>query len=476
MRRTERQVVRLRGGRILGVLTFVALSTFAAPAFGQTPGDPAVTAQGARIEPSAMQIVRWSRVGSGLEAIVSLPAVLSGRTVTEASFAVTAGAESVPFTVARLAADQLDIALVVTSFGAPTAQPSDDAIRGAIVEFVAALPPGGRVAVVGDDPPRSLSSLTGDRAALSLALSTRGVAAAAIDPALRLGADAVVGARRPIVVMIGPGLPVAGTVPTWWPDAVPLYAARAEPTERSTGQFVRNRTGGFATTTPAASIVTALDAVATDLLGQYRITIANVAASIDDLVLRVRVADVDSQATIVLAPGSTRDSPNAAATLPEASPAVVSDLPDAASEGSDPPWTAVIAAVLVVALLAGAAVVARRRDVVAGAVDRRPSPAPDPGAPAPPAEITVVLSARDPAGPEQHAGTDLRQVVRTPADALREVVRHRATTLVIEAGTDDPWPLVHAVAHHDRASGGHTRIVQVSATGTLIDLTNADAR
>jgi hypothetical protein len=90
--------------------------------------------------------------------------------------------------------------------------------------------------------------------------------------------------------------------------------------------------------------------------------------------------------------------------------------------------------------------------------------------------VTVVLSTRDRASSDGAGSSGDGEVVWSPVDALREVIRRHATILVIEPGTDDPWPLVHAVANHDRASGGHTRVVQVSTAGVLIDLTAADER
>jgi hypothetical protein len=338
------------------------------------------------------------------------------------------------------------------------------------------------VAVVADDPPRVLTALTAERAGLGAALTTRGVAPASIDPALHVASDALAGARRPIVVMVGPGLPDAGDVPAWWPTGTTLYAVRVEATERSAGELSRNRTGGFSATRQPTSVVSALDTVAVDLMAQYRITVPDVPAGTDDLVIRVRAAEVDSQATIVLAQPVTANAPAgsiATDSLPPSTPAEPVEAARLATNESGPPWPALAGVVLLLGLFAAAAMFGRRRRTAPDHRSGAGSRASDPGAPTPPAEVTIVLSNRDGPhpGPPLGAGSiaGVAQTVSSPEDALREVIRRHATTLVIEPGATNPWPLVRAVANHDRASGGHTRVIQVASTGALIDLTLAVA-
>jgi hypothetical protein len=86
------------------------------------------------------------------------------------------------------------------------------------------------------------------------------------------------------------------------------------------------------------------------------------------------------------------------------------------------------------------------------------------------APTTIVLASSAASAPAIVRGPGPHQIVHTPTAALREALRHRATTIVVEQGVPDASALVVAVAHHDRASGRRTRVVRMSDTGDIIDL------
>jgi hypothetical protein len=455
------RVARSRQGLCFGALALLV-----------TPVAWAVPAMGDRVDDTGLQVVRWETTATGLDAVVAAPAMLSGRTLHETSFAVEVDTRPTDFTLTPLLGEQLDVAVVVATDPAATEDSSGDATRAAIVELTAGLPAGSRFAVIGDDPPRVLTPLTADRAAVSAALRTPGVAPATVGSALRTAATALAGARRPVVLMAGTGLPDGGYVPDPWPGGTPLYAARVGSVD-GTAVPVRNSSGGFAMTRRPATIVGALDAIAADLSGQYRVTVPTLPADAHDVVVHVRSAEVDAAATIVVRRAVTTTAtvapPATPATgvLPVSPPASAARRADGTGRGGSSGRGLVAIAGIGLVVLAGLTVALARRPT------RRGRPAPAAGqivgtvlAPPPPGEI-VVLRGSTAEKDQRHVGT----VVATPADALREVVRRRATVLVIEPGTDDPWPLVRAVANHDRASGGYTRVVQVAANGTVIDLT-----
>jgi hypothetical protein len=492
---------------------------------------PASGAVGDRVDDTGLQVVRWSWTGSGttstgsgadggasgpdLEAVLAAPAMLSGRTLGEASFSVEVDARPAAFPVTPRPADQLDLAVVVGADPVGTEDPSGDATRAAIVELAAALPAASRFAVIGDDPPRLLTALTADRAAVSAGLRSRGVAPSSLEPALRLAADALAGARRPAVLMAGTGLPDAGYVPNPWPATVPLYAARVGSAD-ATGVPLRNSSGGFTTTRRPATLVGAFDAIAADLSGQYQLRVPALPAGAHDLVVHVRAGDLDAAATIDVRPetGTVVTAPNApdatlaTGALPASPPAAAARRADGTGAGgSSDRGLVALAGVGLLALIAATVALARRSkrldEPLVHAADETavapPAPgatAPDPTAritdptaritdptaritdptariigpvlaPPPPGEVVVLTGPADDEGERLRVGT----VVRSPADALREVVRRRATVLVIEPGADDPAPLLRAVANHDRASGGYTRVVQVTAGGAVIVLT-----
>ena len=82
------------------------------------------------------------------------------------------------------------------------------------------------------------------------------------------------------------------------------------------------------------------------------------------------------------------------------------------------------------------------------------------------APVVVLVSASSP--PREKRSSE--HVVHSSTEALREVIRLRATTMIVEDGAPDATALTRALANHDQAAGATTRVLTIRR-GEVIDLT-----
>lgn len=438
-------------------------------AIGPGAAWPTAASAAAPAPSSALRIVSSSPTDNGVDLIVAVPQLLAARTLPTSAFSAAAAERSLQVTASPLGSDDLTVAVLTTGTTGSSA-----AVRAAAVEMIIALPPNVHVSVVGGNPARVLVAAGQPIAAAVTALRDPAAASSDALTAIDVAAQVVRVTPHGSVIAMGAGLPDAATIASTWPSNVTLYANRRDATGAA-AEPEPNRTGGLTTVVASGDEVRAFDQVTADLLGRYRLHVSDVGQA-SSIHVTVHASDISSSADVALAPVLVPAPPTATTVvLPSPSPSslpsppTVSNVPT--TNNSHKSRIGGIAVALALIAL-GAIAVAHRR--------RRPTdspaatPAQDLGTPRPQtvaqAPVVVLVSASSP--PREKRSSE--HVVHSSTEALREVIRLRATTMIVEDGAPDATALTRALANHDQAAGATTRVLTIRR-GEVIDLTALEA-
>jgi tight adherence protein B len=215
--------------------------------------------------------------------VVAAPAELGDQLLTASSFRVVEGGQPQSIQVDALPADQLEVALVLDTSGSMAGAPLA-AAKSAAQAFLAQLPAGVRVAVIGfGAKAAAVSPLSANRTAQQAAvagLSAGGQTAlydAVVAGLAQLSATA---GTRPVVVLLSDGgdttskATLEATAAALAASKVPLFAVELRTGESNPAALSRLAASGGGRVVPAgdpAALGGAFDAVARQLVRQYAI-------------------------------------------------------------------------------------------------------------------------------------------------------------------------------------------------------------
>jgi len=454
-----------------------------------------------------LRIARVSRpAGIAADVVVSVPRVLSGRTLAANSFSVTIDGNPVTTTVAREVGAGFDLALVIDTSTRGTEE-LFLAAKAAAVEFILQQPPGGRVALFTSDPPAVALPFTADHSALVNAIRTMSRAPGdGLANALGLAARPNESSRP--VTVIAAATSAESMVPTTTQRDALAESLRAGPSQLFTvGALsaplaqLASDSGGFARAADARQFVGAFDAVAADIAGRYRLTFP-VPANASRLDIGVTAPEGSAAASYTLSSAAPTTAGTAGTgttgTAPAGTaPTAVDGIGVARSAGDSNDSSRTIAIMVAAGFVAVGLVVlffvlrARRRRgpplalVLAPyepvAVPSAPSLSAPPSSSAPPPESSPppprstapIIDLRPPPAPSVLTGYSLTALcgdadvaelraalepfgivvaqAQSAGDALRAVVTGRARALYVDASLTQARDLVAAVRQRNDA-------------------------
>ncbi|MEO6715120.1 MAG: hypothetical protein ABIM89_17070 [Mycobacteriales bacterium] len=297
----------------------------------------AATVHGAALAASyPLRTVSIARSGNLVSAVVSLPPVLSGRTVPAGAFSVRADGVVTPVRVTKLGAATTRLTVVLDV-------PAADAIvltvvKGAVADFLVHLPADLAVAVRALDESAAPRPTTERAESLAALRDIRAQEHSATDGAL---SDVIAGAggrpgERSVVVLLSARTSSPGPDVRAAPGGPLVYAVTPPGVSGSAAAVAAESSGGTSGQwTTGAGLLTLLDAVTVDLAAQYRLDFVHATTGPVDIV--AEFAGTRTEARVVM-PAATA-APTAAATAAQtaAAPAgkVASSVVAAASPSAN---------------------------------------------------------------------------------------------------------------------------------------------
>ncbi|HTJ77022.1 MAG TPA: type II secretion system F family protein [Acidimicrobiales bacterium] len=215
--------------------------------------------------------------------VVAAPAEMGDQLLTASSFRVVEGGQPQSIQVDALPADQLEVALVLDTSGSMAGAPLA-AAKSAAQAFLAQLPAGARVAVIGFGAKAAVvSPLSANRSAQQAAvagLSAGGQTALYDAVGAGLAQLSATAGTRPVVVLLSDGgdttskATLDATAAALAASKVPLFAVELRTGESNPAALSRLAASGGGRVVPAgdpAALGGAFDAVARQLVRQYAI-------------------------------------------------------------------------------------------------------------------------------------------------------------------------------------------------------------
>ncbi|MDQ1708671.1 MAG: hypothetical protein QOG49_56 [Frankiaceae bacterium] len=280
-------------------------------------------------DPQRLRVVSVSRGGRVVSALVSVPPVLSGRTVPAEAFSVRVGGVATPVKVTRPGVSTTRLTVVLDVPGADAADLP--VVKGAIADFLVHLPADQAVSLMAIDAARVPESTTDRAKSLGVLRDMVPAQPSSIESALS-GVIARAGARpgwRSVVVFVSARTKEFGKDVRFRPGGPLVYAVTSPRGSGSAAAAAKKSGGTFGQWVTGGRLLALLDAVTADLAGQYRLEFADSGARPVDIVAAFEGTRVE---VAIPAPAEPLAAPSAANA---ASSAAAAPSPAATSAGGD---------------------------------------------------------------------------------------------------------------------------------------------